>query len=405
MEITPHGIEEVVVVKGLEQFIGKFSKEELVSMYSEQFSKLEGKVAKSEQQDYAVTAVINEIRKQDKKKNFTPKQKAIPFIGFVIGDKGYIDKIDTMKRVADAYERKWGQEMAVGDGYKNEEGQYLDTRKQLFGKDNDNLGLPLADDVVDVSRTLCLIAKLNEELKFKYGVISTSDAPLARGWGKIPFYRPAQSFGLVKMNSPKPLTAEDKEKMSDEDIENYEKQNGEFKLNASGAEDTTSIFKAINPDLIDVTKTFLEVIGPRMTAVANVERDYEYIKDVKAYERIMFVKGRVSWINRKSKRYGENVVSFGLMDTNGNTVSETTVIAQPNLFPDIGELSEVVVIGCPSRGSLKEVDDNTGQVTWLKNQGAVEIKAYGIFVLKATPSDVYSAEQLGSPKEIEGWVP
>ena len=344
-------------------------------MFEEQSNKLNGKVPDTDLEGYAVKAVINEIRKDNKRKTFEPKEKAVPFTGFIVGDTGLWDKIGNIIAAAQAYLKKNGVGQAVQDNYVNGDGQILDRREKLFGKANANYLMPLKEKVTDVSRTLHLIAKINGEEKYKYGTLQTNDAPLARGYNKIKFFMPCQSFGLVKENN------------------DYG-----FKLNSSIAEETTSVFKALKEDM-DVEKIFMEVIGPQLTAIEDVEKEYELIKE--AWDRHIFVRGTVSWIARdRPTPFG--AIKMGIMDENGKEV----IVSIPEQVPkDFGELSDVVVIGKPERGDLQVIDDDTGKKSYLKKKGDVYVQAVGIFVVKGTDPEIYSGEQLGESKEIEGWIP
>jgi hypothetical protein len=170
-----------------------------------------------------------------------------------------------------------------------------------------------------------------------------------------------------------------------------------FKLNASLAEDTTSVFKAINEDM-DCGKIFMDVVTPQITEILNVERMYELTKE--AWDRLMFVRGRVSWIARDRESYF-HTIKMGIMDASGN---ELVVELPEQVSKDYGELSDIIVIGKPDRSDLKVVDESTGKATYEKGKGPVILKAVGVYVVKATPTDVFSAEGEGEVKNIEGWV-
>ena len=365
----------VVVPEELTSYLDRYSAEELVTMFNDQIGKLTGKVPESGLKGFAISGVKNEIRKDVKRAAFVPKAEASPVIGFIVADTGLWDKIGNMIQAAQAYVKRTSIATAVRDGYINGDGQVLDTRKKIFGKPNKDYGTPLKDKVVDSSRTLGLIARIGEGTDYKYGTIQTNDAALARGWNKIKFFTPCQTFGIVKDN-PK---------------------EGFFKLNSSQAEETTSIFKAVKED-IDVNAIFHQVIDPQLTAITAVEWTYELIKE--AYDRTLFVKGTVAWIARdRPNNWG--AIRMGLMDDDGNEI----VVSIPEyLSKDFGELSKLIVIGKPDRGDLKVVDDETKKTTWEKKKGDVYLQALGIYVVERTPEDVYSADALGDTKEIEGWI-
>jgi hypothetical protein len=365
----------VVVPEELTSYLDRYSAEELVTMFNDQIGKLTGKVPESGLKGFAISGVKNEIRKDVKRAAFVPKAEASPVIGFIVADTGLWDKIGNMIAAAQAYVKKTSIAIAVRDQYINGDGQVLDRRKKIFGRDNKDYLKPLKEKVVDSSRTLGLIARIADGTDYKYGTIQTNDGPLARGWSKVRFFTPCQTFGIVKDN-PK---------------------EGFFKLNSSQAEETTSIFKAVKED-IDVNAIFHQVIDPQLTAITAVERTYELIKE--AYDRTLFVQGTVAWIARdRPNNWG--AIRMGLMDDDGNEI----VVSIPEyISKDFGELSKVIVIAKPDRGDLKVVDDETKKTTWEKGKGDVYLQALGIYVVERTPEDVYSADALGDTKEIEGWI-
>jgi len=365
----------VVVPEELTSYLDRYSAEELVIMFNDQIGKLTGKVPESGLKGFAISGVKNEIRKDVKRAAFVPKAEASPVIGFIVADTGLWDKIGNMIAAAQAYVKKTSIAIAVRDQYINGDGQVLDRRKKIFGRDNNDYLKPLKEKVVDSSRTLGLIARIGDGTDYKYGTIQTNDGPLARGWSKVRFFTPCQTFGIVKDN-PK---------------------EGFFKLNSSQAEETTSIFKAVKED-IDVNAIFHQVIDPQLTAITAVERTYELIKE--AYDRTLFVQGTVAWIARdRPNNWG--AIRMGLMDDDGNEI----VVSIPEYIgKDFGELSKVIVIAKPDRGDLKVVDDETKKTTWEKGKGDVYLQALGIYVVERTPEDVYSADALGDTKEIEGWI-
>jgi len=366
----------VVVPEELTSYLDRYSAEELVTMFNDQIGKLTGKVTESGLKGFAISGVKNEIRKDVKRAAFVPKAEASPVIGFIVADTGLWDKIGNMIAAAQAYVKKTSIAIAVRDQYINGDGQVLDRRKKIFGRDNKDYLKPLKEKVVDSSRTLGLIARIADGTDYKYGTIQTNDGPLARGWSKVRFFTPCQTFGIVKDN-PK---------------------EGFFKLNSSQAEETTSIFKAVKED-IDVNAIFHQVIDPQLTAITAVERTYELIKE--AYDRTLFVQGTVAWIARdRPNNWG--AIRMGLMDDDGNEI----VVSIPEYIgKDFGELSKLIVIAKPDRGDLKVVDDETKKTTWEKGKGDVYLQALGIYVVERTPEDVYSADELGDTEEIEGWIP
>ena len=356
-------------------FVGQYSEEDLSTMLSTQVEKLTGKVIESEVMNFAISAVINEIRKEKKRSNFTVKAEAEQVVGFIIGDGGTWDKIANMVAAAKAYIKKTSIAQAVQDNYINGDGQVLDRRQKIFGRQNEKYLTPLPEKISDCSRTLYLIARINGDEKYKRGTIQTNDASLCRAWGKAALHQfvPCSTFGIVKDNN-----------------------DSTFKLNSSQAEETTSVFKALNEEM-DTGKIFMDVMGPQITEITKVERMYELTKE--AWDRFIVVKGKVAWIARdRPSPFG--AIKMAIMDDSGN---ELIVSLPDQVNKDFGELSEVVVYGKPDRGDLKVVDESTNKATYQKGKGDVFVNAVGVYVLKATPTDVFSSDVSGEA-DIEGWV-
>ena len=359
----------------LVQFIDEaHTKEQLAELYQTETSKLTGKVVDAELSSFAVTAVVNEMRKEKKRSNFV-RAEADQVVGFIMGDSGTWDKIANMIAAAKAYIKKTSIAQAVQENYINGDGQVLDRRDKIFGKANEHYLEPLKENVSDCTRTLYLIGRIGEDATFKRGTIQTNDAPLCRAWGKAATHQflPCTTFGIVKEN-----TADN------------------FKLNASKAEETTSVFKALNEEM-DCGQIFIDVVTPQLTEITKVERMYELISE--AWDRFLMVKGKVSWIARdRPSPFG--AINMGIMDDSGN---ELVVSLPEQVSKDFGELSEVIVYGKPDRGDLKVVDESTGKAIYQKGKGEVMLKAVGVYVVKATPADVYSSDA-SNGEDIEGWV-
>lgn len=363
----------------------KLIADDIQKMYVEAYQNLEAKGTKGNLEVLALNGVKNQLRKLTKKATFEPKAKAVGLVGFIIGDSGLWDKVKQMQDAAKRYNDKYGIQATLEANLINGDNQVLDTRKKIFGKENPNYLEPLEKmvngkllKVVDKTRTLHLIARLNGSEEYKYGTIQTNDPSLAVGWGKVKFYTPCQGFGIVK--------------------EDPEGVNG-FKLNSSQAEDTTSVFKAVTEDM-DVDKIFMDTVLPEIVAVGGVEKFHEQYKDV--YGAIVFVRGMVAWINRdRPSPFGD--IKMGLMD--GETSDMVTVSIPENVVADFGEQSEVIVFGRTKRQDLRQ-DGEDGKVTWLKGQGDVAIQAVGVYGIKGllTPSDLNIPEALNDEKEIEGWL-
>ena len=370
---------EAILIKLSETSGLSLSDEEnsIASLFDEAYETLLSKGVKQNIELLAINGVRNSVRKLTKKKEFEPKAKAEVVVGFIVGDSGLWDKMEQMRSAARRFVDKKGIQAAVKAELINEDNKVLDTRKKIFGKENTNYKKPLKEKERDSTRTLHLVARINGDKNYKYGSIQTNSHALALGWGKVRFFIPCQTYGIVK--------------------ENPDEVNG-FKLNSSQAEDTPSIFKAVKEDM-DVDEIFMSTIGPDIIPIIGVERFHESYKDV--YGAIIFVRGTVAWINRdRPSPFGD--IKMGLMDENGEMV---TVSIPEYLTTDFGENSDVVVIGRTLRQDLKEEGDDK-QVRWIKGAGDVAIKAVGVYGVKGmtTPSDYNKPESLEDEKEIVGWV-
>ena len=378
--------------------INNISSEELFAEYQKSYMELNEKGVTQNLERLSMNAVKNLVRKMTKKTEFTPKQKAESVIGFIIGDSGIWDKVQTIITKAQNYAKKQGISAALEAGLINEDNEVLDTREELFGKPNKGYKQPFGKKQHERTRTLDLIGRINGSEVYKYGTIQTNDNQLALGWGKVKFVTPCQTFGIVKEVLPKPLTAEEKETMSPEEIETYENKVGSFKLNSSNAEDTTSIFKAVHEPM-DVDAIFMKVIGPQLTEVSGVEEYHVLVSD--AWDRRIFVKGMVTWIARdRPSPYGS--INMGLMGEDG---AEIVIEVPEHLSIDFGENSEIIVIGKTNRGDLR-VEGENGGFKYIKGKGEVKINAVGFYKLQGltTPTGMGSPESLEDEKEIDGWV-
>lgn len=354
--------------------------DELFTVFQDACVELETKGVEENVEQLALNIVKNYKRK--KTRPFEPKAKAIGIVGFIIGDSGLFDRIEMIRNIARKYIEKNGMEAAMSatPPLINGDGQVLDTRGKIFGRENPHYLEPLADNTRDAQRTLHLIARINSVEEWKYGTIQTNNYSLALGWSKVKFLKLCQTFGIVK--------------------ENPEGVNG-FKLNSSQAEDTMSIFKAVNED-IDIDKVFMDTITKEIIPVDEVEKQHEALKDV--WDRIVFVRGIVGWGPNRDRVSPLGYISLGLL--NPDTDAMVTVNVPEQVPLDFGEGSEIIVIGKTKRQDLLEQDEETGEKRYIKGEGAVVIDAVGIYPIKGltTPSDIGKPDILADEKEINGWV-
>jgi hypothetical protein len=375
--------------------INKMKWEDIYAMYDESYAELVGKGVKENIEHFAINGTKNAIRKLVRKQTFVPKYKATAFTGFIIGDNGLWDKAEQMRNDARRFVESHSIEEAIAANLIDQENRVLDQRDKVYGRANPNYLKPLPETTKIRSRTLHLIARKNGEDKYMRGTIQTNDSKLSVGWSKVKFFVPCQTFGIIKEEEGMKLTKEEKEMMTPEEIEQFVRTHPIiFRLNSSQAEDTMSVFKAVKEDM-DVDQIFMDLIGSEVTPVADVEKRHELTKD--AWDRIIFVRGIVTWINRdRPSPWGS--VFMGLM-SDGEDATEVRISVPSHLSIDFGEDSEIIVIGKTRRTKTK--DDNDKLV-----DADVVIDAYGLYPLKglATPSEVGKPEQLEDDTEVEGWI-
>jgi len=334
----------------------------------------------------AVFAVMNNYRRVKLKQNapLRKKKETITVSGIIAGDMGIWDKAEQVRRQVKTFIDKNGikaaQEAQMVDG----ENHILDQRDKLYGRPNPNHLKPLNPNLHVLDRTLFGFFKHNGEKTFKWGSLQTGDNRLARGWNKVKFYIPCQVTVIVREET-------------DDDI----------KLGSSSAEESMSIFKAIKENwnirkIIDETlgEHTIEVEGKKVkvkdqwTAIKDVDKHHENFKD--AWDRRIFVKGIVAWINiDRPTPFG--AVWMGLMNPD-NEDELVRVLIPEQVTVDFGELSEIYVFGKTKRSKYK--DQETEKLV----DGDVVINAVGIYPVVPTPKANTSAEGLGEEETVEGWL-
>lgn len=364
--------------------------EELVAEYQKQYQDLTVKGVSANLEKLAYNGVLNLVRKKTKPKvEFVPKAKAEQVVGFVIGDGGVFDKVLMMVNQAKSYSNKYGIAAAQKAKLINAQSEPIDTRDEVFGKENPDKGKPLGKRDAqgnfvynhERSRTLDMIAKLPNETEFKLGTIQTNDNQLALGWGKIKFFALASIFGIIK------------------------ETDAPFALNSSNAEDTRSIFHAVHED-IDIDSIFMQVVGPKLTEIGEIPREYELLpknkKGKPEWNHRFYVRGTVSWIAR-DRRSPIGTINMGLW--NPETGSEIVVQIPEQLSADFGENSEIIVIGKLSKGDLR-VEGEGGKAEYVKGEGAIRIDALGFYKIPnmTTPAESSSPEALEEEAAIDGWM-
>jgi hypothetical protein len=354
--------------------------EDLVAEYQKNYSELSEKGVVNNLEKLAMNSVLNLVRKLTKKSTFEPKAKAESIVCFVIGDSGSWDKVSQIRGEASRYVNKHGMAAAATVGYINADSKVLDTRKEVFGKENPMYRMPLKDTQHERSRTLTIIGKVGESDEWQDGTFQTNDNQLSIGWGKVRTFALAQTFGIVKEEKP-------------------------LRLNSSNAEDTRSIFKAVHEPL-DIDAIFMKVVGPQIIQVDNLEESYAVLprnaKGKVPFDNRFYVKGTVTWIGRdRPTPWGS--IKMGIW--NPETGAEAIVDIPAHLSVDFGENSEIITIGKLDKGDLK-TEGESGKFKYLKGEGAVKINALGFYKIPnmTTPSETSSAEALQEEEDINAWI-
>jgi len=284
------------------------------------------------------------------------------------------DRAQEIRNKAKRYIDKNSIQAALDAQLVDGDNKVLDTRETIFGNENPGYLEPLDPKLKVRSKILFGFFRKNGQSKFKFTTWQTSDNKLARAWNQVPFFRHCQSFGIVKEDSAT-----------------------EMRLNASTAEATTSIFKAVAEEL-DITKIITDTIGKQFTSIAAVPEHYKDYKD--AWDRKIFVRGVVSWINL-DRPTPWNAVWVGLMDSEEGLEGESQVriLVPEHIAIDFGEGSEVIVFGKTRQQSW--IDKDTDE----KVKGDVTIDVFGIYPIPGltTPKEP-SVETLEDEEEVIGWI-
>ena len=333
--------------------------------------------AKDNLERLGILCVMNNYRKAKSFQTMqTQRGRTKPEIiyGFLTGDRGMWDTAEQIRKTAKRYVDNNGRQAAIDAQLINGDNQVLDTRAQVFGRENDDYLQPLDPALKIRSRTMYGCFRRNGDTKYRFGSIQTNDNALAWAWRQVPMYTPLQVPGIVKEESATDL-----------------------RINSSKGEDTTSIFKGVDEDL-DINKIILDTIGKQYTALDRVEDHYEAFKD--AWDRRIFLRGVVSWINiDRPTSWG--AIYIGLMDPDNEDVQVRLLV--PEHVPiDFGELSEVITVPGKTKRS-RYMDQETQK--W--EDGDVIVDAFGLYALPEfrTPKDVGLPETLEDEEELEGWIP
>lgn len=344
--------------------------EKLSKQCQEELEKLKVQGVTVNLERLAVNAVMNIYRRQKAFQNINRKKRETTIVyGFISGDRGIWDKADQVRREVKKFIDKNGLQAALEAQKIDGDNNILDQRAKIYGRDNPNYLKPLNPNLHVLDRILFGFFRKNGDKNYKYGSIQTSDNRLARGWNKVKFYVPCQVPAIIK-----------------EEMDDF------ITLSASTAEDTLSVFKAIKED-IDIKAVIDETLKDQWTEISKVEEFHEKFKD--AWDRRIFVKGIVAWINTdRPTSYG--AVKMGLM--NPDNEDEQVIVEIPEQIGiDFGELSEVYVFGKTRRSMYYDEEHKLVE-------GDVNIQATGIFVVIPTPREGQGYEGIKEDEPVTGWV-
>jgi len=355
--------------------------EEVNELYEKKYVSLsEGNVIENLDR-LTLNQVSNYYRKQLRKQNSTyePKTKATSVIGFLIGTTGIWDDAEFIRKTGKRLIDKWGIEWCKNHVppyiEEDETGNlvYLDTRQTIFGKDNPDYLTPLSPKLKVRKNTLLGFFRKNGNKDYRFTTMQTNDNKLALAWTKVKYFLPCQSFGILK-----------------EEVDN------EMKMNSSGAEDTMSVFRAIDEE-INVLDVITNTIGKKgFTKVSKVEQHYEAYKD--AWDRHIVLRGTISWISDRENSWGS--VYVGLADSEAGVDEQAQVKLEipEYLKIDWGEGTEVIVFGKTDRQSAKQEDG-----TWKKRAGDVFVKVHGIYPIPGLTVPKSDEVEDVDSIEIDGW--
>ncbi len=367
-------------------------------IYNTHYAELVGKAVKANLEVLALNLTSNDVRKAAKRKEYlesgkdeTKKGNVKAVVGFITGDQGVFDKIKNMHKVLEkaleshsAVELRHKWTNAKGETKEpliNEKNELLDQRKKLFGKNNSGYLKPLKQSTVDASHTLRVAAKIIGTDKWIITTLQTNDRALAYGWNKAKFYTPFTTYVNVKGEAKQEGEAED------------------ITFNSSGAEDTTTIFRALKDDSVNVDQIYRELTDGLVTPMADLEEQHRLSCTPEGklpFDAIFYIDGIVTYINTERKD-SQGRISMGLMDANDNGVE--IKIKLPEWIPITwGEGSKVRVNGKSEYGIKKDGDN------WI--QGDIQLSAYGVYVYpeEATPAEVTTEQPVAEEAETDAWV-
>lgn len=335
----------------------------------------------------AIFAVINEYRKTKAVKLFQSSRKrntnVATVYGFIVGTRGLWDKADQIRNTAKRFIKNHSLEAAKEQGFVDGDNQILDTRQTIFGRPNTKYGQVLHPKLKVLDLLLYGFFRHNGDKKFKFGTLQTSDNAIAMAWDRDiiqsgRFFKPCQVTVIVK-----------------------EETDDELTLTASTAEETKSVFRAVNEEW-DVGKIVDDAMVPLLSKIEDVEGYFmQHSKNGKAeWNARVFVKGIVAFMNT-DRVDALGMIPMGVMDpTNEDKLIKVRVNPSTTSL-DFGELSEVYVFGKPSRSMFKDRENDNKLM-----EGDVVIDAYGVYATVKIPrvgAGPGEDAEYDIP-QVEGWL-
>jgi len=298
------------------------------------------------------------------------RRRAIQVEGFLIGAERLRDRIQEMINRAVRHINNYGRTSAIRQGLINNEGEYLDTREQIFGRPNPNYGKVIPKDHHEYEKVLYGVFRRDEFEPFKLAKFTTNDNRLAMAWEKIDLsehaFKPCKTYVL------------------DREAESL------FYFNASIARDTRTVFTPIKRDW-DIEKILRLALKPFMIKIRDLKRKYEEVKNV--WDRFVALEGQVVNIRPEwgNKWFG---VPARLLDI--EDIGSTCRINIPyHIKINFGEYSEVLILGKPNEVRRRSEDGR-----WIPS-GEVRVDCLSVYPI---PNLITELSELLTPKEeFKGW--
>lgn len=349
---------------------------DLMAQFEEAYVDVANQKIEGDQIRLAINNLVNERRKESAKANsdFTPKAKAIVISGFKMGETGLMDKAEIMRSQAKRYVEREGRKAAIDATLINENNEVLDQREKIYGRTNPKYLEPLPTKLKLQKRTLFGCWRANGDEKFKFGSFRTETNQLARAWGQIPSFTPAQSYGIIKS---KP-------------------EDRRISVNSSAAEDTMSVFKAIKEDW-DILGIIEDVFDGEFTEINDIPEHYKTFKD--QWDSYVIVRGVIAWVNVDRPTPWGAVWGCIIDPDLGDDPDYKVRIQIPEHVPvNFGEGSEVIVLGKTKQAKYR--DDKNKLV-----DADVIIQVWGIYPIPGlTTKRDETTPEIEDEEEIEGWL-